>query len=249
MTQSRGFAPLRHHGFRYLVAGQLASSLGDACYAVALPWYVLAAHGSALTLGTVLAAYGTARIALLAAGGHASDRWGPWTVMMTADAARLLAVTSLALTSASCPADTGLLAPIAVLLGAGDGLFLPAGTGHRPGPAARPRAAKRQRARLSQHPARRPHRPSPRWYPRRVHWHASCLLDRRCILRHLRSHPGPHPRPPARHHSRPAPNRRPPARPGQPAGWCRPPQSAPDDRAAHPLYPGTADRAAGHRRR
>jgi hypothetical protein len=39
---TRSLAPLRHRSFRFLVAGQFASNLGDACYAVALPWYVLA---------------------------------------------------------------------------------------------------------------------------------------------------------------------------------------------------------------
>ena len=34
---ARGLAPLRHRGFRLLVAGQLGSNIGDAFYAVALP--------------------------------------------------------------------------------------------------------------------------------------------------------------------------------------------------------------------
>jgi hypothetical protein len=48
--------PLRHRGFRLLVGGQLASNVGDAFYAVALPWYVLADHGGGLLLASVLAA-------------------------------------------------------------------------------------------------------------------------------------------------------------------------------------------------
>lgn len=79
---ARGLAPLRHRDFRLLVAGQLGSNVGDAFYAVALPWYVLATHGGALLLGSVLAAYGVARASLLMVGGHLSDRWRPWTVMM-----------------------------------------------------------------------------------------------------------------------------------------------------------------------
>src|SRR6202008_423115 len=65
----RNLAPLHHRGFRLLVSGQLASNVGDAFYAVALPWYVLAEHGGALLLGTVLAAYGVPRTPLLGAGG------------------------------------------------------------------------------------------------------------------------------------------------------------------------------------
>jgi predicted MFS family arabinose efflux permease len=122
---ARSLAPLRHRGFRLLVSGQLASNVGDAFYAVALPWYVLAEHGGPLLLGTVLAAYGIPRTVLLAAGGHASDRWRPWTVMMTSDAVRALAAAALAVAAASGPARAAVLVPIAAVLGAGEGLFLP----------------------------------------------------------------------------------------------------------------------------
>ena len=122
---TRGLAPLRHRSFRFLVAGQFASNLGDACYAVALPWYVLADHGGPLLLGTVLAAYGVPRTAALAFGGHASDRWRPWTVMMGSDVVRAICTAALAAVAALGPARTVILVPIAVALGVGEGLFLP----------------------------------------------------------------------------------------------------------------------------
>jgi MFS family permease len=122
---ARSLAPLRYRGFRLLVAGQLASNVGDAFYAVALPWYVLANHGGALLLGTVLAAYGVPRTVLLAVGGHASDRWRPWTVMMTSDAVRAVAAAALAVVAGAGPARAAFLVPIAAVLGAGEGLFLP----------------------------------------------------------------------------------------------------------------------------
>ena len=121
----RSLAPLRHRGFRFLAGGQLASNIGDACYAVALPWYVLAEHGGVLLLGTVLVAYGVPRTVLLAVGGHASDRWRPWTVMMSTDVLRALAAGALAVAAALGPARAAILVPIAVLLGAGEGMFLP----------------------------------------------------------------------------------------------------------------------------
>ena len=121
----RALLPLRHRAFRLLAAGQLASNVGDAFYAVALPWYVLATHGGALLLGTVLAAYGVPRTVLLAVGGHAADRWKPWNVMMAADSVRALAVGGLAVVAALGPARADLLVPVAVVLGAGEGLFLP----------------------------------------------------------------------------------------------------------------------------
>jgi predicted MFS family arabinose efflux permease len=125
LAAKRGLAPLHHRGFRLLVVGQLASNIGDSCYAVALPWYVLAEHGGALLLGTVLVAYGIPRTVLLAAGGHACDRWRPWTVMMSTDAARAIGVGALAGAAAVGPARAAVLVPIAAVLGAGEGLFLP----------------------------------------------------------------------------------------------------------------------------
>jgi predicted MFS family arabinose efflux permease len=125
LTSARGLAPLRHPRFRLLVAGQLTSSVGDAFYAVALPWYVLATHGGPLLLGTVLAAYGIPRTALLLVGGQLSDRWRPWTVMMATDAVRAAGVGALAVTAALGPARAVVLVPIAVVLGSGAGLFMP----------------------------------------------------------------------------------------------------------------------------
>jgi predicted MFS family arabinose efflux permease len=121
----RSLAPLRHRGFRLLATGQLTSNVGDAFYAVALPWYVLSDHGGTLLLGTVLAAYGIPRTVLLAVGGQASDRWGPWTVMMASDGVRVLAAAALAVAAAAGPARAVILVPIAVVLGAGEGMFLP----------------------------------------------------------------------------------------------------------------------------
>jgi MFS family permease len=121
----RGLAPLRHRSFRLLVAGQLASNVGDAFYVVALPWYVLAEHGGAVLLGTVLAAYGVPRTVALAVGGHMSDKWRPWTVMMTSDAVRAVAAAMLAAAAATRPPRVLVLVPIAAVLGAGEGVFLP----------------------------------------------------------------------------------------------------------------------------
>ena len=126
MSRPRSLIPLRHKGFRLLVSGQLASTLGDACYAVALPWYVLTNHGGALLLATVLAAYGIPRTALIAVGGPASDKWRPWTVMLAADTVRAVAVGVFAVAALLGPARAAVLMPIAAIIGAGEGLFMPA---------------------------------------------------------------------------------------------------------------------------
>jgi len=107
------------------VTGQLASNIGDAFYLVALPWYVLAEHGGAVLLGTVLATYGVSRTVALAVGGRMVDKWRPWTVMMTSDTVRALALAMLAVAAATGPARVLVLVPIAAVLGAGEGIFLP----------------------------------------------------------------------------------------------------------------------------
>jgi predicted MFS family arabinose efflux permease len=94
-------------------------------YAVALPWYVLASHGGVLLLGLVLAAYGVPRTVLIPVGGHLSDRWRPWTVMLAADGVRAVVVIVLAIVVASGRPNAFALVPIAVVLGAGEGMFLP----------------------------------------------------------------------------------------------------------------------------
>ncbi len=122
---TKGFAPLRYSRFRLLVAGQLASNIGNAFYAVALPWYVLRLHGGTVLLGAVLAGYGIARVATLVPGGSAADRWRPWTVMMATDSAQAALTGLLALVALANQAALWELLPIAVLIGAANGMFMP----------------------------------------------------------------------------------------------------------------------------
>jgi MFS family permease len=126
MMVPRVLAPLHRRSLRLLLIGQVASNVGDACYAVALPWYVLAVHGGTTLLGIVLAAYGIPRTGLILFGGWASDRWGSRAVMLATDAARVAGVGGLAFVAANGSARADFLIPIAVVLGAGEGLFLPA---------------------------------------------------------------------------------------------------------------------------
>ena len=118
--------PLAARGFRLLAGGQFASTIGDCCYAVALPWLVLSGHGGAVLLGTVLACYGVPRTALIPVGGVVADRIGPRRLMLFADVARCLLVAILALLATRHTASIAALGPTAALIGAGEGLFLPA---------------------------------------------------------------------------------------------------------------------------
>ena len=118
--------PLGVRSFRLLCGGQFTSTIGDYCYAVALPWLVLSAHGGAILLGTVLACYGVPRTVLIPAGGVLSDKLGPRTLMLAADATRCVLVAGLTVLAARHVTALAALGPIAALIGAGEGLFIPA---------------------------------------------------------------------------------------------------------------------------
>ena len=117
---------LEIRNFRLLSVGQLTSTIGDYCYAVALPWLVLTTHGSAAQLGGVLACYGIPRAALITVGGSLADRLAPRTLMLCSDAARCLLTVLFAIFAAGHVTSLAALGPVAALLGAGSALFMPA---------------------------------------------------------------------------------------------------------------------------
>ena len=118
--------PLSAKSFRLLACGQFTSTVGDYCYAVALPWLVLSAHGGAILLGAVLACYGLPRTVLIPVGGLLTDKIGARTIMLVADAVRCGLVIVLVVLAARHVVSLALLGPVAALLGAGEGLFIPA---------------------------------------------------------------------------------------------------------------------------
>ena len=124
MTLAGG--PLGVRSFRLLAGGQFTSTIGDYCYAVALPWLVLSSHGGAILLGTVLACYGVPRTVLIPVGGVLADKVGPRTVMLAADAMRCVLVAALAVLAARHTVSLAALGPLAAFIGAGEGLFIPA---------------------------------------------------------------------------------------------------------------------------
>ena len=121
-----GAGPLRVRSFRLLAGGQFTSTIGDYCYAVALPWLVLSNRGGVILLGTVLACYGVPRTLLIPVGGVLADKVGARTVMLAADAARCALVAVLAVLAARHTVSLVALGPLAAFIGAGEGLFIPA---------------------------------------------------------------------------------------------------------------------------
>ena len=118
--------PLGDRSFRLLAGGQFTSTIGDYCYAVALPWLVLSNRGGAVLLGVVLACYGVPRMVLIPVGGALADKVGPRTVMLAADGARCVLVAALAVLAARHTVSLATLGPLAAFIGAGEGLFIPA---------------------------------------------------------------------------------------------------------------------------
>jgi len=118
--------PLAERSFLLLSGGQLTSTIGDYCYAVALPWLVLSSHGGPAALGTVLACYGVSRTVMIPLGGMLADKAGARVLMLAADFARCVIVAVLAFLAARQLTSVAVLGPTAALIGAGEGLFLPA---------------------------------------------------------------------------------------------------------------------------
>jgi MFS family permease len=118
--------PLGAPAFRLLTAGQFTSTIGDYCYAVALPWLILSNHGGADQLGAVLACYGIPRAALTVPGGSLADRLGPRRVMLGSDAARCGLAAVFAVFAARHVSSLAALAPVAAARGGCSAVFLPA---------------------------------------------------------------------------------------------------------------------------
>jgi MFS family permease len=118
--------PLSLASFRLLTAGQLTSNIGDYCYAVALPWLVLSGHGSTVLLGALLACYGVPRTVLILVGGMLADKISPRTTMLIADGSRCVFVAVFTVLAARHTVSLAALGPLAALIGAGEGLFIPA---------------------------------------------------------------------------------------------------------------------------
>jgi len=118
--------PFQVRNFTLLFGGQTISVIGDAFYAVALPWLILTTGGSAQELGIVLAAYGIPRAASMLLGGWLSDRLRPRRVMLIADAVRLLLMALLAALALGGHPTLWQFCAIAVPLGAFGGAFMPA---------------------------------------------------------------------------------------------------------------------------
>jgi MFS transporter, DHA3 family, tetracycline resistance protein len=118
--------PLRSRNFSFLVTGQTLSTFGDMMFIVVFPFLVLGNKGGIGDLGLVMAVLGVSRLAASPLGGMLADRWHPRVTMLAADVGRAIALLWLAHTAGSGHIATWQFAIVAVVLGALEGMFLPA---------------------------------------------------------------------------------------------------------------------------
>jgi MFS transporter, DHA3 family, tetracycline resistance protein len=119
-------SPLRNRDFSLLVTGQTLSTFGDMMFLVVFPFLVIGGKGGVGELGLVMAVLGVSRLAASPLGGILADRWHPRLTMLAADVGRAITLLWLARTIGSGQVATWQFAIVAVILGALEGMFLPA---------------------------------------------------------------------------------------------------------------------------
>lgn len=124
--RTRALHALRSRDFRLFFAGQAVSLIGTAAFTVALGWRTFTLTGKASSLGIVLGAQSAAILATLLVGGLLADRYDRRKLMVASDLARFVAVAALAGLDASGHLTFAALLGFAVLVGLGEGFFIPA---------------------------------------------------------------------------------------------------------------------------
>lgn len=125
-------APLRLTNFRMLIAGQTVSRIGDWFYFVAIPWLVLRSTSSPISLSVVLGVSAATLGISTLAGGVLADRYGPRTLMLTADIARFILITAMAAWILLGTMPLWAVLVLTGLLGLASGLFYPASSAMPP---------------------------------------------------------------------------------------------------------------------
>ncbi|MER8013969.1 MFS transporter [Streptomyces griseoluteus] len=117
---------LRHARFRRFLLGQTTSLLGSGMNTIATTFAVLRLPGGGVdAVGGVMAARILAVLVVLLLGGVFTDRFGARTVMLAADALRFGSQAVLALLLLTGSARVWEVVVLAVLLGMGEGGFMP----------------------------------------------------------------------------------------------------------------------------
>jgi DHA3 family tetracycline resistance protein-like MFS transporter len=125
-SRVRLLIPLRHRDFRLLWSGMCVSLMGDGVFLVAMAWQVYQLSNAPSALALVGIAMTIPTIAFLLLGGVVSDRLDRRTVMLAADAGRLVAVGAVAALSLTGALELWHMVALVGLYGVGAAFFAPA---------------------------------------------------------------------------------------------------------------------------
>ena len=117
--------PLRHKNFRLLWAGMTVSLLGDGIFLVALAWQAYQLWNSPAALSVVGIGMTVPTVVCLLPAGVISDRFDRRTVMLVADALRLVAIAVLAALAITGALRLWELVAVVALYGVGTAFFTP----------------------------------------------------------------------------------------------------------------------------
>jgi MFS family permease len=117
--------PLRERDFALLWIGQTVSLVGDGVFTVALPLQTLALTPRPTALAAVIASRAVPRVLFLVVSGAFADRLPRRSTALVSDAARGLAVGSIALLAATGTLEVWHLIVMAVAFGTADAFFFP----------------------------------------------------------------------------------------------------------------------------
>ena len=144
--------PLRRRELRLLVAGSAVSLVGDGIYGVAMAVAVLHIGGSAGSLAALAVANLVPRVAFGLLGGVLADRFSRRGLVAGCDLVRLVVVATLGLLLLLGSPPMWALLLLVAPLGAASGAAAPAFSALVPGPGARGRAGRRERAARQRQP-------------------------------------------------------------------------------------------------
>jgi MFS family permease len=124
--------PLGSRNFRLLLASQVISTLGSQIAAIAVPFAVLAIHGSIADVGYVSASSMTMMILCLVLGGVVADRLPRYRVIVAAECLQCVAQGISAVLILEHHAQVWELIALAAVRGTGFGFYMPAAQGLLP---------------------------------------------------------------------------------------------------------------------
>ncbi|WP_068160847.1 MFS transporter [Rhodococcus phenolicus] len=128
----RAFAPLRRRDYRLLIAAVALSLFASGMWTVVMVFQVLALADSPTALSAIAACFSGGLIAFALVGGVAADRLSKRAILVTVEAASLVAVVAVAALGTTGTLSLWHMAVVSVVLGAGVAFFFPAYSAYLP---------------------------------------------------------------------------------------------------------------------